>query len=290
MTLRPRFGRLAPFLWTAGVAAAACTPPAERPGGDSTAAAVPRPAEAPPSPPAVAAVDSAVTVKRCVTATSCATATFRLPWLRVAPGVASGDSAALAAMAAALEDSVRALAGIPAGRSVAAHAEAVATRLHRDLRAHLRQSPDWGGGYLREVTARVVWASARVLTVEVEDTGFTGGAHGQYEAVLRSYDLRTGARIPVTAVIADTAGLVPLLEAGFAQAKADSGGAPPPLAELLYPEVTRLPVAGQVGITGEGVRFLYNPYEVASWAVGRTDVLLTWAQLGARADRVRWGG
>jgi hypothetical protein len=238
----------------------------------------------------VVATDTVHAVQRCVTAASCASVSLRLPRLRLAPGVASADSAALAPVLAALQDSVRALAGVPAGRAPSAHVDAVATRLHRDLRAHLRQSPDWGGGYLREVTARVVWASSRVLTVEVEDTGFTGGAHGQYEASLQSFDLRTGARIPVTAVIADTAGIVPLLEAGFAQAKADSGGAPPPLAELLYAEVKRLPVAGQVGITGEGVRFLYNPYEVASWAVGRTDVLLTWAQLGARADRVRWGG
>lgn len=266
------------------LALAACTPAADRPAPPAT------PAKAPPPPPAVIATDTAIAVRRCVTPASCASVSLRLPRLRVAAGVASADSAALVPVLAALEDSVRALAGVPAGRAPAAHVDALATRLHRDLRAHLRQSPDWGGGYLREVTARVVWASSRVLTVEVEDTGFTGGAHGQYEASLQSFDLRTGARIPVTAVIADTAAIVPMLEAGFARAKADSGGTPPPLAELLYAEVKRLPVAGQVGITGEGVRFLYNPYEVASWAVGRTDVLLTWAQLGARADRVRWGG
>jgi hypothetical protein len=42
------------------------------------------------------------------------------------------------------------------------------------------------------------------------------------------------------------------------------------------------------GIVREGIRFLYNPYDVASWAVGRTDVLLTWEQLGALAERTRW--
>jgi hypothetical protein len=38
-------------------------------------------------------------------------------------------------------------------------------------------------------------------------------------------------------MVRDTAALVPMLEAGFARAKADSGAAPPPLHELLYPEV-----------------------------------------------------
>jgi hypothetical protein len=266
------------------VAVAGCAPTADR----SAPPATPGKAPPPPPPPAVVATDTAIAVERCVTPASCASVRLRLPRLRVAAGVASGDSAALAQVLAALEDSIRTLAGVPAGRAPAAHVDAVATRLHRDLRAHLRQSPDWGGGYLREVTARVVWASAQVLTVEVEETGFTGGAHGQYEAALRSYDVRTGAVIPVTAVVADTAALVPLLEAGFARAKADSGGAPPPLAELLYPEVKRLPVPVNAGLVETGVRFLYNPYDVASWAVGRTDVLLTWAQLGV--DPRRWGG
>jgi hypothetical protein len=218
----------------------------------------------------------------------CATVSLTVPLLRVVPAAAAADSGAVAAALARLQDSVWALAGVPTGRAPQAHVEAVAARLRRELRDRLRVSPDWNSGYLDEVTVRVVWASARVLTLEAEATGFTGGAHGQYEAVLRSYDVRTGAVIPVTAVVADTAALVPLLEAGFARAKADSGGAPPPLAELLYPEVKRLPLAFNRGLVPEGVQFLYNPYEVASWAVGRTDVVLTWEQLGA--DPRRWGG
>jgi hypothetical protein len=51
-----------------------------------------------------------------------------------------------------------------------------------------------------------------------------------------------------------------------------------------------LPVPVHFGIVADGVQFLYNPYDVASWAVGRTDVLLTWEQLSGTADRTRWGG
>jgi len=38
----------------------------------------------------------------------------------------------------------------------------------------------------------------------------------------------------------------------------------------------------------EGVRFIYNPYEVAAYAFGQTDILLTWAQLGTLADKSKW--
>jgi len=269
------------LLVVAAALATACAPAPERP---APAADPP-----PPPPPAVVAFrDTTLTARPCLKADVCATVSLTVPLLRLVPAAAGADSVAVAAALARLQDTVWALAGVPTGRAPQAHVDRQGARRLRELRDRLRLSPDWDTGYLDEVTVRVVWASARVLTVEAVATGYTGGAHGQYEAVLRSYDVRTGAVIPVTAVVADTAALVPLLEAGFARAKADSGGAPPPLAELLYPEVKRLPLAFNRGLVPEGVRFLYNPYEVASWAVGRTDVVLTWAQLGV--DPRRWGG
>ena len=45
-----------------------------------------------------------------------------------------------------------------------------------------------------------------------------------------------------------------------------------------------------VGVVAEGIRFFYNAYEVAPYAVGAGDVLLTWDQLGALADKGKWIG
>jgi hypothetical protein len=263
----------------------ACAPAADRP-------APPASPPSPPLPPVAAAVvafrDTTVTAKPCLTAEACAEVSLTVPLLQVVPGAAGADSAAVGAAVARLQDTVWVLAGVPPGVAPQRHADRTAARLLRALRAHRRAIPDWTTGFSDAATVRVAWASSRVLTLEAEVSGYTGGAHGQYEAALRSWDVRTGAPIAITAVVADTAALVPLLERGFAAAKADSGAAPPPLSALLYPEVKRLPVAPNAGLVPEGVRFLYSPYEVASWAVGRTDVVLTWAQLGA--DARRWGG
>lgn len=128
--------------------------------------------------------------------------------------------------------------------------------------------PQWNGGFSQEIRVRVVWQLPAVLTVEVVESAFTGGAHGDYKASLRSDDLRTGHRIPITAVIPDTAAIVPLLERGFIRAKTDSGSSPPPLSTLLFPEVTRLPVPVHFGIVADGVQFLDNPYNVASFPLG----------------------
>lgn len=283
-----------------GHVGAGCRSPADADRGASGAgsgAAVPPPSAPQLAPPAALLVapllevaDTTLTATRCVVPSSCAAVSLTMPRLALRPGLPTADSAALAPVVRALGDSLRVLAGLPLGDPLQGAVDRQRDRLFRELRAAGRRMTDWGMGFSSQTTVRVRWQSTRVLTVELETTAFTGGAHGDYAATLRSYDLRTGAPVPVTAMVRDTAALVPMLEAGFVRAKADSGGAAPPLRELLYPEVKRLPVSGHVGIVADGIRFLYNPYEVASWAVGRTDVLLTWEQLGALAARTSWGG
>lgn len=263
----------------------ACAGPAERPAAARTPASAPSPA-----PPPLDVADTTVTARRCVTASSCAEVTLAIPRLSVRPAGNANDSTALATVVASLGDSLRLLTGLQPGEPLQQRADSLVVRLERALRRQRRIVPQWDGGFSREVRVRVLWQSPAVLTVEVVESAFTGGAHGDYEASLRSYDLQTGHRIPITAVIPDTAAIVPLLEQGFARAKADSGASPPPLATLLFPEVQRLPVPVHFGIVADGVQFLYNPYDVASWAVGRTDVLLTWEQLSGKADRTRWSG
>lgn len=276
---RPLRRLLAGIVWGAG--AAACRPLADQLPPDKTAP--------PPPAPALTVADASATSSTCLAPASCATVTVTLPRLRLRAGLSATDSAALVPIVAALNDSLRTLAGIPAEMRLQRHADRLRDRLFRDLRADGRRMREWGMGFSRATTVRVRWVSAHVLTVELEESAFTGGAHGDYGATLRSFDLRTAKPIPVTALVSDTAALVPLLESGFVLAKADSGAAPPPLADLLFPEVKRLPVPPHVGVVPEGLLFLYNPYEVAPWAVGRTDVLLTWKQLSTLADAGRWG-
>lgn len=245
---------------------------------------------APPTLPAIHVADTTVTARRCVADSICATVTLSTPRLSVLPAEGATESAALAAVVASLGDSLRLLAGLQEGQRPQQRADSLVLQLERNLRRQRRTMPQWAAGFSRDIRVQVVWQSPAVLTVEVVESAFIGGAHGDYEASLRSYDLRSGHRIPITAVIADTAAIVPLLESGFARAKADSGAAPPPLSTLLFPEVSRLPVSMHFGIVADGVQFLYNPYDVASWAVGRTDVLLTWDRLSGKADRTRWNG
>jgi hypothetical protein len=65
-------------------------------------------------------------------------------------------------------------------------------------------------------------------------------------------------------------------------------GESPKLADLVFPEFKQLPMPMQWCVVPEGVRFIYNPYEIAAYALGQTDITLTWAQLGSLADQKKW--
>jgi Protein of unknown function (DUF3298) len=142
-------------------------------------------------------------------------------------------------------------------------------------------------GYYQSLRGKVVFQTAKTVSVLAEAEGYTGGAHGYYSTALASYDLATGKSIPLTEVVRDTAALVPLLEKGFLAAKnSDEPGGK--LEEFLFPEFKHLPVTGNYCIEKEGLRFYYNPYEVGPWAIGATDVFLPWAQLGGLAEAKKW--
>ncbi len=145
--------------------------------------------------------------------------------------------------------------------------------------------------FSNELTSKVVWQTDKYLSLEMNTWSFSGGAHGMYGTLLETFDLNTGKPLLLTDIIKDTTALRPLLEKGFVDAKKKESPedmANMTLADLLLPEFKVLPLPAIYCIVPEGVRFMYNPYEVAAYAVGQTDILLTWSQLGALADKSKW--
>lgn len=219
----------------------------------------------------------------CVHDSVCASVSLVLPQL------AGGANAAAIT---AINDSLRSLAlsGLEVNPQLSLEQgfDTAATNLFNDLKEHIKMSPDWPGSYTREVTGKAAWQSPKYASFEMTTYGFTGGAHGSFAAVLGTYDLATGKSVNLTDVVRDTAALVPMLEKAFVEAKKEGPDDTVKLADLLFPEFKQLPVSTNFCLVQSGVRFFYNPYEVAAWAIGSTDITLTWEQLGALADKKKW--
>ena len=144
-----------------------------------------------------------------------------------------------------------------------------------------------GMSYYYESKGQSVFMSPKFLSVESISAYFTGGAHGMYGTKLQTYDLHTGKVVSLTDVVKDTVALLPLLESAFVASKKEEG-ADSKLEDMLYTDNKHLPMTNNFCITKEGIRVNYLPYEVAAYAFGETDILITWEQLGKLADSKKW--
>lgn len=151
-----------------------------------------------------------------------------------------------------------------------------------------KERPGVEMGYTTEIRDSVPLLNAKVATIQMDGYSFTGGAHPNPFGLLTSFDLTKGAKpIELTDLVRDTNALRPILEKAYKIGKGLKET--DPLTEVVYPEITQMPMPANVGVVAEGVRFYFNAYEIAPYAVGPADVLLTWDQLGALADRKLWG-
>lgn len=126
----------------------------------------------------------------------------------------------------------------------------------------------------------VIHADPQVLSVELLLYSFTGGAHPNTFAALESFDLATGEPLALEDLVAAGSGprLDALGERHFRE-------------EREIPETESLEEAGfwfeddrfrlpdNFAVTGEGLVFVFNPYEVAPYVFGPTRITLPWAEL-----------
>lgn len=124
--------------------------------------------------------------------------------------------------------------------------------------------------------AAILYQNPDVVTVDVRSEGFLGGAHGFNERTLMVFDVKNGKRITLKELVSPTSQGVfeKLVEAQFRRARevpasqslADAGYFVKPGASIPLPE--------NFGITPGGIVIQYNPYEIAPYAYGPTEIVV----------------
>ena len=131
--------------------------------------------------------------------------------------------------------------------------------------------------YDEQSGASVLFHQGNLLSLAFFGYSYSGGAHGLGGTTVASYDLRTGRRLYYDDIFQPTAKaqLLPLLEQTVrALFKMKPGE---PLDEQLL--VTKIPITHNVCLTSGGALFVYEPYEIASYAQGEVRVFVPLAQL-----------
>ena len=142
---------------------------------------------------------------------------------------------------------------------------------------------DAPAAYSRWVDERrmeVLHADARVLSVELTLYAFTGGAHPNAFVELESYDLATAEPLVLADLLA--AGAAPRLpalgERLFRREREIPEGESLEEAGFWF-EDDRFELTDNFAVTGKGLVFVYNPYEVAPYVFGPTRITVPWSEL-----------
>jgi len=131
--------------------------------------------------------------------------------------------------------------------------------------------------YEEQTSTQVLYQGGDLLSLGYFTYSYSGGAHGMNTTFGASYDLRTGRRLRYDDIFRPEAqAQLPTLLASAVRPLVDlkPGEA---LDKALF--VKQMPVTHNVYLTAGGVVFIYQPYEIASYAQGEVRVFLPLAQV-----------
>lgn len=218
--------------------------------------------------------------RQCINDSICAD--MRLSY----PVVSGADSAVVQRLNDSIQIVVYLAANADANLPLKPGLDAAATQLFVALQNDYN-AETFGMSYSVELDSRVAMKTKHLLSLEMNGFTFSGGSHGYYYTVLNTFRIGTAESVGFEEIIADTTALRPLLEQAFLEIhRKEQPGVE--LAELLLEPDAPLAFPANFCVVPEGIRFVYNPYEVAAYAVGQTDFTLTWKQLGVLADQKKW--
>jgi hypothetical protein len=124
------------------------------------------------------------------------------------------------------------------------------------------------------INSEVVFQSTYVITIAVDSYTFTGGAHGNSVITLLNFDPETGNLYAQDNIFKKSSEFTTLVEKYF---KIESTSKKNGNEDYFFGEDFRLPE--NVGFNEEGVIFLYNTYEIASYAQGITEFTIPYAEI-----------
>jgi len=161
--------------------------------------------------------------------------------------------------------------GDPNNKSTAKNITEAAQSFIKTYRLDNAAYPDMAAEYEARLTITPILVTEEILSVEIKQYNYTGGAHGYGSSTFHNFDVETGESVPRDALFSNAEGFKKLAEEHFKKKyripKSESINA----TGLWFKEdVFYLP--NSIGFTKKNVLLVYNPYEIASYAQGAFEV------------------
>ncbi len=131
--------------------------------------------------------------------------------------------------------------------------------------------------WVLETKSRILYQNRRVLSVEFNNFSFTGGAHPNSFQILLLLDVRDRKMLTLSDIVTDMERFEEVVKEAFRAHYQLEEAASFNEAGFFWDEPFSLPE--NVALTPEGLKLVYNPYEIAPYVVGATRLHIPYAEL-----------
>ena len=146
-----------------------------------------------------------------------------------------------------------------------------ATGFIETYRLENAEFPDMAAEYFVEVTVTESFNTADLLSLELRNYLYTGGAHGYGSVIFKNYDPQTGLEWKLQDLIQDEAEFYAMAEHKFRKAHDIRSGEPINSTGFWF-ENDEFSLPETIGFTKKNLILHYNQYEIASYASGPIEV------------------
>jgi len=203
----------------------------------------------------------------------CASLKLQFPEITAAPSPAVQE---------ALNQAVRnvILANVGENARPFANADALAKDFLTQYKTFKKDFPDAPGGWTLNREVNIVYNDHNILSLEANEDQYMGGAHPNANSTYSNFNLTTGQSLKLSDLLVKgyEAKLNAVAEKEFRKARGLAAGAKLD-AEGFNFDDNRFRVNQNFAVKKEGLAFFFNSYEVAPYAAGPTDFVVSYGSI-----------
>lgn len=142
-----------------------------------------------------------------------------------------------------------------------------------------KDMPDAPQAWEVDTKGEVVYQTPQKVGVMINGYAYMGGAHPNSYLTYLNFDAQTGNQLKFADIISDTIAFKQLVEKKFREINKLAPNASLEEAGFMFPD-NKFILPANIGLSNDSLLLYYNPYEIASYAQGPTQMNIAYTELG----------
>jgi hypothetical protein len=165
--------------------------------------------------------------------------------------------------------------------------DALVAEILAQHQAFVAEFPEATARWSVEISVRPLTNTASVVTLEISEIAYTGGAHPNSRTKLVSFDVASGQLLGIDDLTTEIEAVTDLVKDRL---RVEHGLGPDDDlgAAGFWVGDDDLALPDNLGIVAEGLRFHWDAYEIAPYSMGPIDVTIAAAEIAGLTDRPYW--